>query len=91
VLTTPDTSDPASTNGAEADETDQEAAPEVDDDEADQIRAIVDEDEAILEAALDRKFIFRDAFSYFLTSLVNQMAPRSAQRMIRTFFKLTLN
>jgi CCR4-NOT transcriptional regulation complex NOT5 subunit len=53
VLTTPDTSDPASTNGAEADETDQEAAPEVDDDEADQIRAIVDEEEAILEAALD--------------------------------------
>jgi len=66
ALTTPDTSDPASTNGAEADETDREAAPEVDDDEADQIRVIVDEDEAILEAALD----------------LNQMAPRSAQRKI---------
>ena len=84
-MTTPDTSDPASTNGAEADETDQEAAPEVDDDEADQIRAIVDEDEAILEAALDRKFFFRDDVNYALTSLVNQMAPRSAQRKIRTF------
>jgi len=48
----------------EADETDQEAAHEVDDDEADRTRAIDDADEAILEAALD----------------LNQMAPRSAQR-----------
>jgi len=43
ALTTPDMSDPALTNGGEADETDLEAAPEVVDDEA----------EAILEAALD--------------------------------------
>jgi len=53
ALTTPDMSDPALTNGGEADETDLEAAPEVVDDEADQTHAIVDEDEAILEAALD--------------------------------------
>jgi len=64
VLTTLVTSDQASTNGVEADETDQEAAHEVDDDEADRTRAIDDADEAILEAALD----------------LNQMAPRSAQR-----------
>merc|ERR1712210_98774 len=52
-LTTLVTSDLASTNGVEADETDQEAAHEVGDDEADRTRAIDDADEAILEAALD--------------------------------------
>jgi len=53
-------SDPALTNGGEADETDLEAAPEFVDDEADQTHAIVDEDEAILEAALDRKSRLRE-------------------------------
>lgn len=80
-------SDPASTNGGEADETDLEAAPEVVADEADQTHAIVDEDEAILEAALDRKFLYE---SNALTYLVNQIAPMSAQRKIRTFSKLIL-
>lgn len=53
ALTMLDTSDQALTNGVEADETDLEAAHEVVDEEADQTPAIVDEDEAILEAALD--------------------------------------
>ena len=64
-MTTLVTSDPASINGVEADETDQEAAHEVDDDEADRTRAIDDADEAILEAALDRKFVFLNHFLYF--------------------------
>ena len=42
--------------GAEADEIDREAALEVDDDEADRTRAIAEQDEARLEAALDRKY-----------------------------------
>ena len=90
-MTTLVTSDQASTNGVEADETDQEAAHEVDDDEADRTRAIDDVDEAILEAALDRKFFFlNDLLHFFTSSSVNQMAPRSAQRKKRMFFKFFL-